>query len=263
MDKVNVLIVDNNDLDVRMHLKHAINSTSEFDKCTHAVTCREALSKMGEEYAQTDIIFVSYHFSMDQIREFALAMRELIGIQEVALIMLLPSGTARDSLMADSLLAGVDGFLMEPYSCDDLVKITKLASQANKEKSTNREHLAVKFLVKDQLRLLDAVYCLRRSDVDSTQTFQKFRDICLRAKELPPDVFKVYLNTLIDACERTIHPIPLPNPKASYVGKSERAKKKVEQVFISRVESPPIRLDPKKDVLVDGRILKLPPAPKD
>jgi hypothetical protein len=174
--------------------------------------------------------------------------------------MLLPSGSAQDSSLAEIMQSGVDGFLLEPYSSDDLVKITRLASRVSKDNTTTREFVNIKFLVKDQIRLLDAIYCLHRGNIDTSQTFDKFRKLCLQVKDLQPESYKNYLSVLIDACERSMVPVEIPrNP---YSGKSERTKKKVDQMLISRLESPKPKLDPKKEVLVDGKVLKLPPVPK-
>ncbi len=260
MEKLNVFIVDNNDTDIRMRLKHAVMSTNEFDTCLHAATIRDALSRIEAGDRSIDIIFISYHFTREQIAEFASMARELTNAQESSLVMLLPSGSAQNSSLAEIMQAGVDGFLLEPYSSDDLVKITRLASRVSKDKATTREFVNIKFLVKDQIRLLDAVCCLHRGDLDTSQTFDKFRKLCLQVRDLQPESYKNYLSVLIDACERSMVPVQIPrNP---YSGKSERTKRKVDQMLISRLESPKPKLDPKKEVLVDGKVLKLPPVPK-
>jgi response regulator RpfG family c-di-GMP phosphodiesterase len=258
MGSLNVLIIDGNDLDMRMRLKHSITSTSVFGECYHVAHSAQAI-----EIAQTlpsciDLVFISYHVKQDQVREFAQAVREIEKYQDAALILILASGSTKETTLAESMLGGIDGFLLEPFSTDDLVKVSKLAGKVNREKTTTREYVAMKLLVRDQVRLLDAVYCLNRGHIETEQTFDKLKHLSARVAQFSETSLQMYYSLLIDVCERSLVPIAI--PKNPYQGKSERTKKRVDQMLISNLESPKVPLDPKKEVLVGGRIMNLPPT---
>lgn len=261
VQKLRVLIIDGNDLDMRMRLKHSITSTAEFGECLHVASTREALSTIESADTATNIVFISYHFNAHAIKEFAGHARQIPKAQDSALVMILASGSTKETTLAESMMAGIDGFLLEPFSTDDLVKVTKLAGRVSKEKSTTREYVALKMLVRDQIRLLDAVYCLKRGSIDSTQTEEKLKALGEKLPELPQTSIEMYYSLLIDCCERSMIPIAI--PKNPYQGKSERARRKVDQMLISNLENPKERLDPKKEVLVDGKVMKLPLVPRE
>ena len=259
MGSLRVLIIDGNDLDMRMRLKHSINSTSEFGECHHVATGSQAIELAPKLPGDVDLVFISYHVKQDQVRQFAQAVRELERYQDAALVMILPSGSTKETTLAESMLAGIDGFLLEPFSTDDLVKVTKLAGRVSREKATTREYVAMKMLVRDQVRLLDAVYCLNRGNIETEQTFAKLKNLGTQVAELSEGSLQMYFTLLIDVCERSLVPVAI--PKNPYQGKSERAKKRVDQMLISNLESPKVKLDPKKEVLVGGKVMNLPPLP--
>jgi CheY-like chemotaxis protein len=259
MGSLNVLIIDGNDLDMRMRLKHSITSTSEFGGCFHVANSSQAIELAPKLSNYINLVFISYHVKQDQVREFAQAVREIEQYQDAALVMILASGSTKETTLAESMLAGIDGFLLEPFSTDDLVKVSKLAGRVSREKATTREYVAMKLLVRDQVRLLDAVYCLNRGNIETEQTFNKLKNLGARVAEFSETSLQMYYSLLIDVCERSLVPIAI--PKNPYQGKSERTKKRVDQMLISNLESPKERLDPKKEVRVGGRIMNLPPMP--
>ena len=242
-----------------MRLKHSMTSTAEFGECLHVASTRQALASIESADDDVHIVFISYHFHSQAIKEFAELARQQSKAQDAALVMILASGSTKETTLAESMLAGIDGFLLEPFSTDDLVKVTKLASRVSKEKATTREYVGLKLLVRDQIRLLDAVYCLNRGNIDSTSTLEKLKALGSRLVELPQASLDMYYALLIDCCERSMVPVAI--PKNPYQGKSERAKRKVDQMLVSNLENPKERLDPKKEVRVDGKVLKLPPLP--
>jgi response regulator RpfG family c-di-GMP phosphodiesterase len=240
-----------------MRLKHAISTTSGFGHCECAVSCREGLARLDNTEDRVDLIFISYHFSSEEIKEFAVASRSLKSAQDAAFVMILPSGFAKNDALADTMLAGVDGFLVEPFSCDDLLRMSQLAAKVKRDRSISREQMAIQFIVKDVVRLLDTLYCLHRNELETEETFMKLRDVCARVREFQPVAQELYLSLLVETCERTLQPVKI--PLVGFRAKSARARKKVEQMMAAEMASPKPKLDPKKVVRVDGKILKLPP----
>jgi CheY-like chemotaxis protein len=261
MRKLTTFTVDRNDVDMRMRLRHSISSAHEFGESVFVATLREALYKLAASRTPIDIIFLSYQFSKQEVVDFVTSAREHPASIDTAMVMILPSGSTHEALLAESLSAGIDGFLLEPFSTEDLIKVSQLAERVSKEKTTTREFVAIKFLVRDQIRLLDAAYCLHRGSIDLSQTMAKLRALGEKGHELSASSTEMYFSLLIDLCERSMVPVSI--PKNPYQGKSERTKRRVDQMLIANLESPKPKLDPRREVLVDGKVLKLPPASGD
>lgn len=256
--KLSAMIIGSN-LDVRMRLLHAVKSVIDFGKCDVQSSLSEATAKLRSNSEQIDIIFLSYEFACDNITEFAKSARTFSSSRDGALIKLLPANTAVDDSLSSSLMAGTDGFLIEPYSCDDLVEIAHLSSTVKKGRESTREIVAARFLVKDIIRLLDAMYCLKRCQVDLTQTQEKFKQACARVPELGDVAQKVYLDLLVEGLERSLEPIAV--KRNAYKGKSERTRRRVENMLINKYETNHKEevIDRRKGVMMNGKFLRLPP----
>lgn len=218
--------------EVRMRLKAAAVSVQEFGKCVHSSSLEEARRKFEseEEFPICDIVFVSYHYPLDEITNFIESSKTIVKTQDATFILMMEQGAKSNAEMGQVLLSGPDGFLFEPYSVDQLVDITKTAARIRRERSSAREIAALKLILKDVAKNVDTYWLMRRLQYDGEMARARLRDSCSSLALLTPEAFEIYRRLLVDAFDLAVVP-PLPTNLVTYTGMSDRARKKVEQVM--------------------------------
>lgn len=190
-EKFEAIIVDP-DIDSRMRLKQATTAVHNFGKVYQLNTPKEALEKLcsGE---RADVIFVSHRFDEGMVKDFIAEGKKSQGGQDAAYILVLKAKDQGGSVVAQSMLMGVDGMLFEPYSVDQLVEITQLASRVRKERSDARAEAAIKILVNEMMNHLDAVAGNLAKDLEAGRSVKSLKDA---AATIPtdPEQFKKYLD---------------------------------------------------------------------
>jgi CheY-like chemotaxis protein len=96
----------------------------EFGRCLQAASLSEVLRRAedDEDIRSLDIIFISSRFPNDSVRQFVTTAKEHPKAQDAAFVMLLEQGGKSKAAMGESMLMGMDAFLCEPYSIDQLVE---------------------------------------------------------------------------------------------------------------------------------------------
>ena len=126
-------ILMDRDMDVRMRLKQATSSVSSFGKVHQATKPEEALDKLRSE-GPVDVVFISYQYERQQISDFIKAAKADLAGQDTAYVLVLKRKGESNAALAEYMLTGADGFLFEPFSVDELVEITALATRVKKER---------------------------------------------------------------------------------------------------------------------------------
>lgn len=223
-EKFNAIIVDD-DIDTRMRLRQATSSVPQFSKVTPLTELREANQRLASE-GRCDVIFLSCNFSSGEISQFVQSAKETKGGQDTAYILVLKTSKQDSSTVANSVMMGLDGFLFEPYSVDQLVEITTLAARVRKERTQARERIALTLLIGDMINQLDLVAYLRALEHEPGTSWRKFKDLCATLPNLSPESFDLYVRIAINLFENA------PPPKKvfradQYKGASSRVKKKM------------------------------------
>ena len=153
--KFSAWVVDN-DMEARMRLKQATNSVPTFGNVKLIGTMEEA-SRGLTNSNHVDVVFVARRFGQEEITNFVKACKETQGGRDSAYVLVLKTDDQDSNTVAQNVLIGADGFLLEPYSVDNLVEITELAARVKQERSLEREQAALKFLVEDVIKQVDRV----------------------------------------------------------------------------------------------------------
>lgn len=221
------------DMDVRMRLKQATSSVSSFGKVHQSTLPKEALDKLRAE-GPIDVVFISYQYEKHQIVDFIKEAKADPAGQDTAYVLVLKRKGESNAALAEYMLTGADGFLFEPFSVDELVEITALATRVKKERLVARELMAVKLLLKDLINTLDALYLLLVSQMVADNTKKRFVELCSRLHTLQPETKILYFDLAIQMFGR----VPVPNRDhlgRPYGGTSKRVKRKLEKRLIEKL----------------------------
>jgi response regulator RpfG family c-di-GMP phosphodiesterase len=230
--KYNAIIGDP-ELDARMRLKQAASAVTDFGTISQAGTLDESLTRL-QTSGHVDVVFISCRFPTDQISNFIKQAKETKEGMDAAYVLLLQNIEKQSSSIASSVMNGGDGFLLEPYSVDALVEITKLAAKVRTERRDTREKAAIKMILKDVIEQIDLVSYLKASKFEVGVSMRKLRELCSMLTKLEGDAknacHELMLQMFIDA------PLPKKMFQAkSYGGISNRVKKRMEAKVMAQV----------------------------
>ncbi len=223
--KFDVLVIDS-DISARMRLKQAAVSVHHFGAVEFSNNPDEAVRRIEGGGRRLDVVFISYRFDQAQAATFIRKAKETQTTQDAAFVLVLKPSDQDSSKVAANVMVGADGFLMEPFSVDGLVEITRLAARIRKERSEAREKAAINFIVKDIMEHLDRVAYIKSCKIDLGRSLRKLRDACAVFRTFSDDSVKTYLDVAQDLFEHA--PIPdYVNSFKAYKGASDRLKKKM------------------------------------
>ena len=221
------------DLDARMRLKQATTSVASFGKVVQASKLKECLDRLkGTDKA--DVIFISYRFERSEVLSFIAEAKQLQNSQDAAFIFVMQTKDQQSSTIAENVLGGLDGFLFEPYSVDQLVEITALAAKVKKERSQSREEAAHKFLLNDVMNQIDQIAYLKSCSYETGPSLKKLKDMCTVFQALQGDSKEAYFKIVADVFEAA----PLPKmvfQRKKYAGASSRVQKRMEKKTLAEM----------------------------
>ncbi|MBX7137816.1 MAG: hypothetical protein K1X83_07510 [Oligoflexia bacterium] len=232
--RYDAFIIDS-DIDTRMRLRQATSSVQQFGKVTALNEPRDATMKLQSGAEHCDVIFLSCRFDDKEIAEFVRAAKETKFGQDAAYILVLNTNNQDSSTVANSVMLGLDGFLFEPYSVDQLVEITVLSAKVKKERSVARERIALTLMMTDMMNQLDLVAYLKSTGILPETSWKKLTEFAAPLRNLGPESFALYCDIAVAMFSNA------PAPKRSfktenYKGASSRVKRKMEQKLIAETE---------------------------
>jgi CheY-like chemotaxis protein len=221
------------DMEARMRLKGATTAVGHFANVRLLATTDEALAALGVS-GHVDLIFISRRFDQECITGFIAAAKEKGGGRDSAYILVLTTDMQQTRVVAKNVLSGVDGFLLEPYSVDNLIEITELASRVKRERSQQREAAAFQFLIQDVMRQIDRIAYLKSCQHDVSRSFKDLKGVCSVFSSLGGESLELYLEIAVE----TLANAPLPDFHAKvYRGVSDRVKKVMGRKIAAELET--------------------------
>lgn len=208
------------DLEARMRLKQAMAFVPEFKVVKVMATLTEGLQRLfsGEMFGS---FFVSALFGHDVGCDFIRKSKQTEGGRDAAYIFTL-SGEAHSADIANDLVQGADGFLVEPFSVEALQKIYQLAVEVRKQRIQVRQRASLRLLLQTAMDGIDE-WAWNSSlegvpPVSTPSRLGKVRDSILA---LPEDQIETYFEVLEEVfCE-------IQKPRIlGYRGASRRLRKK-------------------------------------
>lgn len=157
LDNISIIIINSN-IGSRSILREVLKSFLYKVKITYAMSVPEArnLIKQGDGY---DVGFIAFEFGQQLILEFINSLKE-DGVENappfVATIKSRGDGSTSD--IASLFLDGIAGFISEPYSADDILKLLGTL-QSNKDKAPSAQKIkkASTLILNEVVKQIDLV----------------------------------------------------------------------------------------------------------
>ena len=221
------------DMDRRIRIKQAAGAVHQFETVVLHAELNEALADIKESARSYDVIFLSERLEREEVLGFMKEARQCTNAQDAAFILLLSATESESAKAAQSVLAGFDGCLMEPYSVESFLEITELASRVKKERSDSRQRAAIQFLLKDVMRQIDRMAYIRSTDMDGGATLRRLKEACEVLSGFDDGCMQTYFTSAVDLFEHA-QPNAGVGGKNAYQGVSSRIKQRMVKRMIDQ-----------------------------
>jgi len=229
-ERYNLLIIDSSS-ESRGKLKQAALALPVFHKvlvCSSFEEAREA--RPGGK--SPDLVFVSYRFDEAEITEFIAASREAENGKDCAYCAVLKAGDQNNSTIAEGMLGGIDGFIFEPYSADNLREIAEVTAKVKLRAAESRKKAAMLVLLKELQGHIDAVAFYRKKGKDPVNAVKRMQKSAAALKKFDGAMFEIYIETITDFFGELPPPMSL-----SYDGVSKRVRERLEKKMLDELEA--------------------------
>ncbi len=168
----NVLIVDPIP-QTRALLWEAVNAEPHFKKVVSAKNLDEALA-MIQSGLLCDVILLSSSFENGPVKQFIGNARNLPSAAEAAFVSVVRPLDQNADQMAHSLVEGVDGLLLAPFSVTGLGTVAEVAKRVQQEHAERRKETAVRIMIANLLKEFDGLARDLLNGGDFSRHLQKF-----------------------------------------------------------------------------------------
>ncbi len=232
--KFNCVILDPI-MDTRMRLKQATQAVQDFG-ATHSASSPDEAIRICKGDQEIDVVFVTGRLPREEFSSFVEDAKKTKQGEDSAYVLVLKSHADTQSDLAAGMMAGADGILCEPYSVDQLVEITRLASRVRKERSDTRERIAIGIMVDELVTQLDLVAFLKACGCEPGTSIKTLRDLGEKIHDLQPEFHPTYFELIGEKFEQ------VPPPKRAfqtkiYAGASSRVRQQMERRIHAELSS--------------------------
>jgi response regulator RpfG family c-di-GMP phosphodiesterase len=229
-DRFNILIVDP-DPKSRATLKDAALSLTTFKKVLFSKKLEEALEvASGED--QIDVIILSYRLNIEEISDFIKEVKQTSHGKHWAFITVLKSSDQQNEVIAENMLHGVDGFLFEPYSADNLREMAEVTAKVKFKNEQARLKGALEIYLREVSTHLDAVAFYAAQKRPSEIAKKKFTESCTKLIKFTKDHWDMYTDVVSDIFTNT-----LPPEGTQYQGVSRRIRERMKAKTMNELEN--------------------------
>ena len=211
-------------LESRMRFKQVGNSTGMFKHIQLVTTLQEGLARL--EGPQTcDVLYVSSRFDPRLITEFVKTGRSSPRGLDSAYLMVMGSIEGSSENIARSLATGIDGFLVEPFSVDNLQDSARLAQKLKRQRCESRQKAAVDILISHAVQMIDEAAAQAKKALPYGAQLKKLQSLQVTLKELGPEMKQYYISRAIEKFGDA--PVFLEAIKREYFGASKRVQARI------------------------------------
>lgn len=230
--RIKAIVIDS-DTQARIRLKSATQSVVQFQVVDLHDSIDEVLARL-ENSGHIDIIFISRRFSQREIDAFIERAKQTPGGQDSAYVIVLGTSKQDSQQVARNVLSGADGFLLEPFSVDNLAEITSLAARVKMERSQQREAAALRFLIRDVMKQLDKLAYIKKWDFEVGSNMRHLKEMCSVFHALEKETLEIYYEIMATEFSNARIPIFPEVPKV-YGGASKRVRQKIEAKVLKQL----------------------------
>ncbi len=234
MQFYNCLIIDP-DSKSRMLLKQAMSVVVQFNESFSVKNERIALDLLKRD-KKSDLIFISDKIDKSRIIKFIKEAKET-NMGFLAGYILLCSKKNDAKSFANSLLDGIDGILIEPYSIDSLQELSLLAAEVKSKREDEKRRMVFRFLVADVIRCLDIFVQSQALGHPLVAMKKTINSVYAIVKDYnDKHVMEIFLQALEDCFIAIKQPVIIAQ-ECRYKGPSARIKRIEEKNLVDELES--------------------------
>ena len=226
-ERYDALVVDP-DAHSRLRLKQATAPLYAFNEVVLLSELDAALWQLSGQHT-FDVVFLSEKLTHKAISDFVKEAKAVPGGRDAAYIIILSKDD--EAQKAGALMLGVHTVLVEPFSVDSLMEITRLASEVKRENTLARERMALSLLIKDLMKHIDRLSLLQASNVPAGRVLKNFKDACALLQELDEGGLEQYVEMAPEMFESAA-----PTSERPYTGPSQRVKKMMAAKLMEGVD---------------------------
>lgn len=210
------------DLESRMRLRQAMSFVPEFGFVRVMSTLSEGLQRLfaGESFGS---FFIATLFGHEVARDFIEKSKGTKGGRDAAYIFTF-SGEAKSAELAQDLIHGADGFLVEPFSVESLQKIYRLAVEVKKQRVIDRQKSGMRLIVQDTIEAIDE-WAFESYETEYKSLPSRLQKLRQTIHSFPEDSHDTYFEILEELFLQIQHPKII-----TYRGPSRRLRKKFNEI---------------------------------
>ena len=227
------IIVDP-DSDSRARFKQALSEFSRFSAIESIDSFEGTLRRLALR-GGISAIFLSQRFNPTQMFEFLEQARLTPNGRECLYILVMHSQIESKGTLGSKFMAGFNGFIVEPYSSEQIIGVLDLAAKLQNEARVNKNRVGLTLLATDIIELIDTIALLKSSGFDSNKSSERLRELCLPLANLEEEsrqLFHQILFTLLDSIQAP----PRKTIGQDYRGMSDRVRRRMEDRILREVE---------------------------
>lgn len=224
------LIVDPNPT-IRAYLWQATLANVYFERVKACSKIATALNLL-EQHEAYDVILLASTIPKAEMDAFVLTSKQADGGKEAAYIVILKAQHQNTENVAEGLLHGLDGFLLEPFSADSLKRVALVAARVKKEFERQRSEAAIRIIVADILKTLRGYLNATILGEEVNRTRRDLQKSVAALQKIPEEHRDLYFEIATEMFGASA-----PRPSIGYHGASKRLKKKLQKKRSKRAEA--------------------------
>jgi response regulator RpfG family c-di-GMP phosphodiesterase len=228
-ERFNILIIDP-DGKSRAMLKDAALSLPSFKKVHFSNSLDDAM-KYGDGVDPIDVVTVSYRFNGDDVAKFVSNIKKTPRGREWAFVNVMKSKHQENETVAESMLNGMDGFLFEPYSADNLREMAEVTAKVRLKNEIAKKRGALELFLNEVTKHIDAISFYASQKRDPTIAKNKLTNSCNKLKRFKTEDWNMYTEVLVDVFSKV-----LPPATAQYQGVSKRVRERLKSKMMKELE---------------------------
>lgn len=190
-----------------------------------AFNVSEALRMLGEAHP-VDIVFFSQ--AVPNGPEFVREAKKTTRGKDCAYVIVKRRKGEAGAEAAQSVLEGVDGFIAEPFSVEDLTRVTDLALRMKVVQLGMREEAAMRVILEDSMEQVDKIALSRMRGEETVSGLKKLASLCAKLTQFSSFSLEKYFKLAKSAFVEATPPSESIELQA-YGGVSKRVQQAIER----------------------------------
>ncbi len=229
-DIFTILIIDS-DGKSRNMLKNAALSLPCFKKVLFCSSLDEGFN-FGNGFEAIDVVTISHRFKIEDSGEFIKKVKKTPRGKQWAFITVVTPSSKQNEIIAENMLNGVDGFLFEPFSADNLKEMAEVTAKVKLENEYARMKSGLEILLDEVAKHLDAVAYYASQNKVSASAKNKLLESSKKLNRFKTENWDMYVEVVTELFPQISAPAG-----RKYQGVSQRVRDRMKAKMMAELEN--------------------------